>query len=117
MSTIICRVGFCSQCYKAQRPRTDNFFVVHGTTGWHVMLAQHLGNPGFVPTLYRLVKVIGENVVYEKLCSMHDCGTDVYYHSTSQEYRFDLGEWERGMMTLETWNALVQYKHDTDYHI
>lgn len=117
MSTIITRVGWCSKCYKAQRPRTDNFFVTMGTTGWHVMLAKHIGNIGFVPTLYKLIKTVGQNVIFEQLCSMHECGVEVYYVPSTDKYNFRLGEWKRGMMELKTWNSLQQYKHDTDYEI
>lgn len=117
MKTIITRVGWCMDCYKAQRPRTGNFFVAKGDTGWHVMLANHIGNSGFTPHLYKLIKVVGENIIYEKLCSLHDCGTDVYFHSASQSYRFDLGKWDRGVMKLTDWNKLVVYKHDPQFEI
>lgn len=115
--TTITRVGFCEACFKAQRPRTDNFFVARGTNGWHIMQAKRIGNIGYTPHLYRLIKVIGENVVYEKMCTMHSCGTDIYYDSLSQNYKFLLGKWERGMMTLSDWNSLQKYKHDKDYQI
>lgn len=111
------RVGWCSHCYKAQRPRTDNLFVAKGTNGWHVMKANHIGNIGYTPHLYKLIKAIGENVVYESMCAMHDCGVEVFFVPSTDRYNFRLGEWQRGMMTLKTWNSLQQYKHDPDYEI
>lgn len=114
---IITRVGWCLDCFKAERPRTDNFFVARGTNGWHVMKANHIGNLGYTPHLYRSIKIIGENVVYEKMCAMHSCGTDIYYDSLSQNYKFVLGKWERGMMTLSDWNSLQHYKHDPQFEI
>lgn len=115
--TIITRVGFCEACFKAQRPRTDNFFVAMGKNGWHIMQAKHIGNIGFTPHLYKLIKSIGQNIIYEKMCSMHDCGTEVYWSQQHQNYRFDLGSWEKGMMLLSDWNSLQKYKHDEDYQI
>ena len=116
MKTIITRVGFCSSCYKAQRPRSGNFFVVKGKD-WHIMKSGHIGNTGFVPFLYKLIKVVGDNVIYEKLCSLNDCGTEVFYIPSSDSYDFRLGKWERGMMDIKTWNALAKYKRDSDYFL
>lgn len=117
METILTRVGFCPDCCRADRPRTDNFFVAMGSTGWHVMVAKRIGKPGYVPTLYRLIKALGENVIYEKLCGMHDCGVEVFYNSTTDRYNFHLGKWERGVMTTKNWNSLQAYKHDLDFEV
>lgn len=117
METIITRVGFCDNCCKNRNPRTGIFFVVMGTTGWHILKSKAMGKIGFVPMNYKLIKTIGENVVYEKLCSIHDCGMEVFYDSNRQSYQFIQGKWGRGVMSVKTWNALQQYKHDGDYSI
>lgn len=111
---VISRVGYCDKCAKAERPRHDSFFVVCGSHGWHVYRSKGIGKPGYVPTLYRLIKAIGENIVYEKQCSMHDCSVEIEYRSGM--YHFTLGKWERGMMTRESWNALCNLK-DTGYEV
>lgn len=113
--TIISRVGFCDSCSKSSNPRTGGYFVVVGSKGWHIYKAQRMGKIGFVPINYHILKAIGENIVYETLCST--CGVDVYWDSESSSYKFDLHDWTRGMMTLKDWNALQQYKHDLDYEI
>lgn len=119
MDTIITRVGFCPKCYKAERPRTDNFFVVMGNSGWHIMKAAHIGNIGFTPHIYKVVKVDQDrkNVIYQKICSMHDCGTEVYWSTSQNAYQFHIDKGEREIMTIENWNALVMYKRDLDYEI
>lgn len=119
MATIISRVGFCDSCCKNQNPRTGIYYVVMGATnGWHIYKAQNMTRfIGYVPMNYKLIKVIGENVIYEKLCSIHGCGMDVYWEPSQQCYKFDQGKWERGMMTLNQWNCLQQIKHDEQYEI
>lgn len=117
MHTIITRVGFCERCSRNSNPRSGLFYVVHGDTGWHVYKSTSLGKIGFVPTNYKLIKVIGQNVVYEKLCSIHNCGVYVYYDNIKQNYQFDQLNWQRGMLSITTWNALQQYKHDKDYYL
>jgi len=111
----ITRVGFCPHCFKAQRPRTDNFFVVHGKN-WHVYRANHISNPGYTPHLYRLLKTIGENVIVEKICGMHECGSVVWWDNVNQCYAFSLQKWERTMLTIKQWNALLNLK-DSGYEI
>ncbi len=116
MKTIITRTSWCPHCNKAQRPRTGNFFVVKGKD-WHILKASHIGNTGFVPTLYKLVKVVGDNIQYEKMCAMNNCGVEVFHVPSTGLYDYRLGEWERGTMTIEAWNAMCKYKKDLDYHI
>lgn len=110
----ITRIGFCKKCQEAERPRYDNFFVASGSKGWHVYRSKHIGKPGFVPTLYRPIKILGENVVYEKQCAMHDCSVDIIY--SGGLYHFKLGQWERGIMDKKSWDALIALK-DTGYEI
>lgn len=117
--TIISRVGHCAFCEKAGRPHYDSTFAVIGRTGqYHMYIANRIGKIGYTPHFYRLIKTIGQNVVYEKSCAMHGCGVDIYFDNEVQDYQFILYEdsWQRGIMELKDWNALVQYK-DPDYFI
>lgn len=117
METIITRVGYCPHCNEAMRPHYDSQFAVVGKTGrYHIYIANSLGRIGFVPHFYKLIKVIGQNVVYEKSCAMHGCGTDIYFDNEKQNYQFYIQGYERGIMDLTSWNALVQY-HDDGYFI
>lgn len=117
--TIITRIGFCENCYRNNNPRTGIYYVVMGAkNGWHVYKAQNMTRfIGYVPMNYKLIKSIGENVIYEKLCSIHDCGMDVYWNPQNQCYNFDQGKWERGIMTINQWNSLQQMKRDNQYLI
>lgn len=118
MSTMISRVGFCPRCYKEGRPKTAQPFVVVGKN-FHVLEASHIGKQGFTPHFYVLIKSIGENIVFEKLCGMHRCGVDIWWDKTNQKHCFTLDKYkfDRGIMTLKDWNSLVLYKHDFDYEI
>ena len=115
---MISRVGYCVRCAKERRPITDQKFVVVGTN-FHIYSASHIGMFGYTPHFYRLLKVIGNNVKYERLCGMEDCGTIVWWDSQNQKWKFNLQNylWETGLMPLVSWNGLVLYKHDTDYEI
>lgn len=115
METIITRVGFCKDCEKDMRPHYDSLFAVIGKTNhYHIYKSNSLGRIGFVPHFYKLIKVIGQNVVYEKCCGMHSCGVDIYFSHDIQDYQFAMyrDKWVRGMMDLVSWNALVKYKDD-----
>jgi len=114
---MICRVGFCPHCKERRRPKTDDAFVAIGAKGdYHVYYADHNGELGFVPHIYELLKVIGENVIYRKICTMHDCGTEIDLRYIPPPFVFKKEAWERGMMTITSWNALQQLK-ETGYRI
>jgi len=117
METIISRVSWCPHCYKAQRPRTDNFFVVIGSQGYHIMRAKHIGNTGFTPHIYKVVKVKDNTVTYKKICGMNDCGAEVYWVQSKGIYQFRLDKGKIEIMTLDNWKALISYKRDSDYEI
>lgn len=118
MKTIITRIGFCLDCNLQRRPQTDHPFLVYGSTsGYHHRFAQRIGMYGFVPTIYELVKTIGENVIVNKLCSIEGCGSE-WYNSNGVWYLQPIkGRWKREMYTIQSWNALVVWKHDWDYWI
>ena len=117
METIISRVGWCPDCYKAQRPRTDNFFVVIGSKGYHIKQARHIGNTGFTPQIYKVIKIEGNNVTSRKTCGMNDCGSEVYWVQSKGIYQFRLDKGTTEIMTLDNWKALVAYKRDENYEI
>lgn len=116
--TTLSRVCFCEQCYKGYKPQKGQLFLVHGTHGFHVRSAIRNGTRGYSPHVIRLVKTIGENVVYEKRCGIHFCGVILEYKETKNDFVFDyLGEWQRGIISIQEWNAWVQYKNDPQYQI
>ena len=113
--TRITRVGFCSYCAKEHRPKTNQAFVAIGATNdYHIYFALHNGIEGYVPHLYELKKVIGENVVYRKMCAMNGCALKV--NLQTGEFFLPDDYWERGIMTITQWNGLVLFK-DTGYKI
>lgn len=116
--TTISRVHYCAECAKNRNPRTGQLFAVMGTTGWHVYQAQQNGTIGFTPAVYRIVKVIGENVVCEAVCAMNDCGFEIRYNKEDNMYSFtQIVDWKRNILTLKEWNDMVLYKHDPDYEL
>lgn len=119
MKTVITRIGFCLECYKNNRPQIDDPFLVCGSTGYHVRYSGRNGRyTGFVPTLYRLEKVIGENVIVSSNCCMHECGVDRYITAEGYFNYFAIhSKWKKHIFTLPQWNGLVLWKHDWDYYI
>jgi hypothetical protein len=124
MSTIS-RVGFCEKCFKRGSPHNGEYYCVVGDKNIYVKIAKNakIFNQGFVPHFYLLLKVIGQNVVYKRSCSIHNCGGHVTITEGVDEngqqvevctWTFD--EFQRGIMTIEQWNALITYK-DKSYHL
>lgn len=118
MSTTITRVGFCPHCARERRPITGQYFLAYGTTGgYKVEIAVRIGDHGFVPHLYMLGKVVGENVIAFKACSMCDCvAVAERWIEKRLQYYIPTTAWQRTIFTLEQWNALVLLK-DTGYEI
>lgn len=116
--TLITRVGFCPDCFKRNRPRTDQMYIVHGTTHDVDVLkyATKIGIRGFTPHIYELEKVIDRTVIYRSICTMHLCGIDIFFHKQGWNFMFRDDMWKRGATTIENWNALVQFKR-TGYEI
>ena len=115
--TTLTRCGFCEACYKAHRPTLKDPFAVIGNTGtYHIYLAENANNVGITPHFYRLIKVIGENVVVESLCAMHGCGIHVDTTRPQWIFYFNKEKWQRSIITLEQWNSLVKFR-DSGYQI
>lgn len=114
---IITRVGFCPLCERSRNPKGGQKFLAFGSTSnaYHVYEADHNGRIGFTPHIYKLEKVLGENVVILKACAMAGCGVDI--DKSKQGDFYYVKTWEREIWTLEKWNALVLYKHDSDYEV
>lgn len=117
--TTITRIGFCERCYKANRPLTDQAFLVYGSKrGWHIRFARHTGYFGFTPHLYFLIKKVGQNIVYKERCAMHDCTLEIYWDvdQGKNDWQLYRGMWVRGMMSLASWNSLCVLK-DLGYEV
>lgn len=114
--SIICRIGFCPICAKEGRPQINQIFLAFGSTSndYHVLKAECNGyRPGYCPHIYK-AKINGENVIVEKSCAMYGCGVDKkikYQDGHGYDYYYVKG-FNREIWTLETWNALVQLKHN-----
>lgn len=115
MANIITRIGYCPICANLRNPRTGQQFLAYGSTHheYHILEAQRNGCIGYVPHIYK-AKVIGSNVVVEKSCAMYGCGVDRRWEKRGgYEYWFYFVKgFKKEMWTLETWNALVQLKHN-----
>lgn len=120
-NTTICRVGYCELCAKEGRPHTGNQYLVIGATGYyHVYEAKRIAQRyGYCPHLYRIVKIINDDVIVDMCCSMYECG--VYRKPNAVDQCWDYmpikDQWRRTIISLPDWNALVSYKHDWQYEI
>lgn len=117
--TTITRVGFCPKCAKESRPRTGQAFRAFGSSRnkYFVAEAARSGLPGFVPFIYKMDKLLGENVILHRICSMDECGAHWEKENGVWKIYPNHDRWERLVYSLTTWNALVLYKHDPMYLI
>ena len=118
--TVITRIGYCETCARSNSPRTGQRFLAYGSTSnaYFVLEAERNGKIGFTPHLYKLDKVLGQNVIIFKACSIYGC--DVDKKKTGQDWWYFVKGWKREVWTLETWNALVLLKNNEftrDYRI
>lgn len=119
-SNFICRIGYCEVCAREQRPKSGQQYLVVGEEGFHLYFAwRNAPIFGFGPHLYKIHKIIGQNVVYDTWCSMYPCGIarEENIADNSIDYFPNENAKRRGIMLLSDWNALVQYKNDFDYLI
>lgn len=117
--TTICRVGWCEKCLKEKRPHTGQRFLTLGSHGYHIYYVEHIPRLyGFTPHLYRLKKVIGQNVTFEYICCMENCGFEFEKNPSGIIEFFAIEEeFKRGILELHQWNALVKFKRDHDYYV
>lgn len=114
--TIVTRVAFCPNCFKENNPKTNQLFLVYGssTNKFRIYRANWNGTTGYCPHILRIVKVIGENVVYEKACGI--CEVDMWKNNEGT-ISFEITNWSRGIMSILEWDQWILYKNDYDYEI
>jgi len=107
------RIGYCPCCAKERRPLTNQLFVVHGTNGFHIYEALRVGELGYTPHIYVVKKRLGENIVVERICGMHDCGMNVKWDDNTGNWKiaYHASQWRRFVFSIEQWNALVNLKN------
>lgn len=114
---ILTRCGFCESCYKSHRPSLKDLFAVIGNTGvYHIYSSRGANAHGITPHFYKLIKVIGSNVVVESICAMDGCGIDIEDCAPDKIFYFRKEQWNRSIITLEQWNSLVMLR-DSGYQI
>ena len=108
--TTITRVGHCSECYKADRPKTGQHYLVFcgSMNKYKSLIAKRNGKRGFTPHIYVLIKVESGKVIYKKICAMEGCGAQLIDETFF--VRLDETKWVTKTMTIADWNCLVQFK-------
>ena len=117
--TTLCRVQYCPECAKNERPKTNQLCLFYGAkrNGYFVRGAIKIGTFGYTPHILKLVKVIGDTIIYESACSLNECGVDIWQTDEYGKYSFKVKKWSRGSIPINQWNAWTQYKHDSNYDI
>ena len=118
--TMITRLGYCPNCDKAHRPKTNQLFIVFGATSktWQGMVALRSALSGFTPHIYEFQRLSPDckTVYFSKLCSMVGCGT-VLSEENGETFVNTIDEkWEDVYMSLKSWNKLCCFK-DTGFKI
>lgn len=113
--TTLSLVSFCPHCFASGQPKFGTPFVVFGSHSkkFHIYQVEHRGQVGFVPCIVELVKVVGQNVIYNQTCSI--CGVKIWEDGGDGELRFMITKRERKVLTLEIWNQWILYHSDPDY--
>ena len=118
--TIICRTSYCESCYQADRPNRRNHVCLVWGSGHNDYKVYRTGRVppvrGYVPFLYKMDKVLGENVTGWRCCSVFNCGVEQSIENQIIYYRTIPDKWERFVYTLADWKALIFFK-DFDYFI
>lgn len=118
MSTIISRVGYCPECAKNGSPKTNQPFLVFGSSSnaLKAMRALHNGRKGFVPTFYKLRKVQDNKIFYQTCCGV--CGIYPYSEDDKNWLAIDEEQWSGWKKTtLDNWNNLVLRWKDMGFEI
>jgi hypothetical protein len=71
---------------------------------------------GFVPFIYKMDKVIGQNVTGWRVCSVYECGVERHDNDNVYIYQVIPEKWQRFVYTLADWKALIMTK-DYSYFI
>ena len=109
MSTIITRVAFCAECYKANRPQIRDKFVAIGRTRPEPLIhtVEHRVARGFVPHIFQMEIIMGNRVKYFSHCAMNECGIEI--KKTKGGYMYEIINDHEGEMSIDDWNALVLF--------
>lgn len=116
--TMLTRLGYCEQCSKAHRPKTNQIFIAFGAKSQTFFgeIALHSALKGMTPHIYEFHKLIDGTVHFFKICCMVGCGTKLI-DENGKKFVVTVDEkWESGCMPLKDWNALVLFK-DTGFRI
>jgi hypothetical protein len=118
---IITRIGFCPECEKNERLKTDQSFLVYGHVhGWQVHRALR-NSPycGYVPHMYRLEKTIGENVIVYRVCGVAGCKAEWKVINGIYNLVIGTNDWERQVMTKKSWEALIAnpFRNDLSFKV
>jgi hypothetical protein len=113
----ITRVGFCADCAKNDRPKTDQPFFAFNVNKneFEERYALHNGVPGYTPHIYR-AKLVGANVIVLINCAMYECGT-TNYKQVADRFTVSLTHVVREVWTIKQWEDLKKYSRDFDYDI
>lgn len=118
--TVVCRTGYCQHCYDSIRPKMKDIVLLYGTKSnrykvYYVQRPPH--NRGYVPFNYVYEKTIANrDVVGWRFCSIYGCGVKWAKENDVWKYVPDHQRYERFMISLEDWKALIYFK-DFDYFI
>ena len=115
---MITRLGYCPNCDKAHRPKTNQPYLVFGdhSQTFQGMVALHSTLKGMTPHIYEFQRLTNDTVYFTKLCCMVGCGTFLAANK-GEKYVCTIDEkWEDGYMPLSDWNALSTFK-DTGFKI
>lgn len=113
----ICRVAFCEECYKQKRPCKQDIFCVIGRTHQKYMVysVAYWGTRGFTPHIMTITKIDGEYVYFSSYCAIHECGCNITYSEEREKFLIEPTHITTEKLVKSQWNALVQYKNDSDY--
>ena len=112
----ISRTAFCHRCANAHRPEYWDLYLVCGGSSGDYLVNQCESNVsgrhiGFTPHIFRLERKRKDYVFITKTCGMHGC--DVSIWKDDEGFGFRIEHQEKESMSIEDWNALVDFKDET----
>ena len=117
--TMVSRLGYCKKCFEAKQPKTNQSFLVIGSTSGVLkpLVALRNGRTGMTPHFYLLKKVHEQKVYFQSMCAMEGCGTYTYEEHRKTYLGIDESKWSNWKATsLANWNALILFK-DSGFEI
>lgn len=114
-------------CFDNERPRTDQVYAVHGSSGYHVHSIDYAhphSNPkGFVPHFFEIQKADNKFVHVIMTCGMHTCGThirnnpDYETDPKASPYLYSFIRKTKIIFPIKDWNALVLFGKDLGFRL